>query len=231
MAIDTRYQRNLQALSENECHQLADKKAVIVGCGGLGGYVIESLTRIGVGTLTVIDADGFEPSNLNRQLLSQEDNMGMAKVQAAAKRINAINSTVRVETHKAWLGEENVRNLIAGADCVVDCLDNLMSRFWLAHGCLEESIPIVYGAIAGWFGQVCTVFPGDTSFATIYGTIEGPGQGVQKQEGNLPFTASATASFQAAEVVKLLIGRGELLRNRLLMIDTLTGIAEEMELS
>ena len=90
----------------------------------------------------------------------------------------------------------------------------------------------MYGAIAGWFGQVCTVFPGDVSFVTLYGTHEdsNDGEGVQKAEGNLPFTSGAIASFQAAEAVKVLLGRQDVLRNGLLMIDLLFGSVEEMTL-
>lgn len=228
MAVAPRYMRNIRALSEDECTLLGNKRVVVAGCGGLGGYVIEVLARIGVGTLEVVDGDVFEESNLNRQLLSTEELLGTPKAEAAALRVSQINSATKVVVHNLFLCEQNVRDMVRGADCVVDCLDNVEARFWLAHACQEEGIPLVYGAIAGWYGQVCTVYPGDVSFVTVYGAVEG--QGVQKQEGNLPFTASATASFQAAETVKVLIGRGEVLRNRLLMIDTLSGCAEEMEL-
>ena len=100
----------------------------------------------------------------------------------------------------------------------------------MAHACQELGIPVVHGAVGGWFGQVCTVFPGDPSFATIYGAIEDGQQGAQKRLGNLAPTAWGTASFQAAEALKVLTGQGEPIRNRLLMIDFLTGVAEEMEL-
>ena len=230
MKFENRYERNFSSLSADEQRKLGASLVTVVGCGGLGGAVIEMLARAGVGKLRVIDGDVFEESNLNRQLLATEDVLGKGKAATAAERIAQVNSEVEVDVRTAFLTEENARELLDGSDCVVDCLDNLEGRFWMAHACQHLGIPVVYGAIGGWFGQVCTVFPGDVSFATIYGAIEDGGQGVQKQLGNLVPTAWSTASFQAAETLKVLAQRGDVLRNRLLMIDLLSGIVEDMEL-
>lgn len=229
MRFPQRYDRNKSALSDDECTTLAAKRVVIVGCGGLGGSVIEALARIGVGHLRVIDGDVFEESNLNRQVLSSESALGREKAVVAAERVAAVNSEVAVEGVVAYISEENAAELLAGADCAVDCLDNLEARFWLAHACQEAGVPLVYGAIAGWFGQVCTVYPGDASFATVYGAPFGESQ--HKKLGNLPFTAHSVAAVQAAECVKVLLGRPGQLRNRLLMLDLLDGSADDMELS
>lgn len=231
MSIQPRHIRNLSSLSEAECAALRDKHVCIVGCGGLGGYAIEQLTRIGVGNLTVIDGDVFEESNLNRQILATEDVLGTPKVAVAEQRMRAIDPDVNVTAHHTLLNEQNARQLIAHHDCVIDALDNVTSRFWLAHACREEGIPLVYGAIAGWFGQVCTIMPEDASFATIYGAPEHAGEGMQKRLGNLPFTAAATASVQAAECIKILLGKNDILQNRLFMIDLFDGTCDTMELA
>ena len=223
-----RYDRNVQALSEEEVTALADKHVVVVGCGGLGGLVIEALARIGVGNLRVIDGDVFEESNLNRQLLCTEAVLGREKALVAAERVQAINSTVSVDARVVYVGEHNVASLLEGADCVVDCLDNFEARFWCAHACQQLGIPIAYGAIAGWFGQACTVYPGDVSFVTIYGAPSG--ESAHKTLGNLPFTAYVISSIQAAETVKVLLGRPGQIRNRLLMVDLLDGSVEDVEL-
>lgn len=228
MGIANRYDRNMMALSPEECEALADKSIAVVGCGGLGGLVIEALARIGVGRLRVIDGDVFEESNLNRQLLCTEADLGREKAIAAADRVRAINSEVEVEAIVAFLSEGNAAELLAGVDCVVDCLDNLEARFWMAHACQELGIPVVYGAIAGWFGQVCTVYPGDISFAALYGEPFGTSQ--HKKLGNLPFTAYSISSIQAAEAVKVVLGRPGQIRNRLLMVDLLDGSVDDMEL-
>lgn len=189
-------------------------------------------TSVKLGTLRLVDADVFEESNLNRQLFCTEDALERAKVEVAAERLAEVNSEVQVETLNTLLTRDNAFDLIDGCQCAVDCLDNVTARFQLARACQEAGIPVVYGAIAGWFGQVCTVFPGDVSFVTLYGAHEdgNDGEGVQKAEGNLPFAAGAIASFQAAEAVKVLIGRQDVLRNRLLMVDLLFGSVEEMTL-
>ena len=231
MAFQRRYDRNKQALSDRECQALQTSKVAVVGCGGLGGFVAEHLARIGVGSLRLIDADVFEESNLNRQLFCTEDMLGVAKVDAASKRLAAVNSSVAVESVRAYLTSDNAVELITECCCVVDCLDNVSSRFQLARACQEAGVPVVYGAIAGWFGQVCTVFPGDVSFVSLYGAaMDANGEGVQKSEGNLPFTAGAVASFQAAETVKVLLGKPDVIRNRLLMVDLLFGSVEETAL-
>lgn len=228
MDFADRYCRNMNALHAAECAMLAKKHVVVIGCGGLGGMVVESLVRIGVGSLRIIDGDVFEPSNLNRQLSCTEQDIGREKAVVTTERAHAVNSSITVEPVVAMLEEENAPDLLKGADCIVDCLDNLEARFWAAHTAQELGIPIIYGAIAGWFGQVCTVFPGDHSFATIYGAIEG--ESAHKELGNLPFTAYTTAAIQAAEAVKVLLGRPGQLRNRLLMIDLIDGSFDEIEL-
>lgn len=229
MSFPNRYDRNVSALSPEECAKLREKRIAIVGCGGLGGLVIEALARIGVGYLRVIDGDVFEESNLNRQLLCTEAVLGREKAVVAAERVHAINSEVHAEPVVAFLEEANAADLLAGTDCVVDCLDNLEARFWMAHACQQLGIPVVYGAIAGWFGQVCTVYPGDASFANVYG---GPLDGTSQHKllGNLPFTAYVISAIQASEAVKAVLDRPGKIRNRLMMVDLLDGSVDDVEL-
>ena len=231
MDFEHRYDRNKTSLTDDECAALAAKRIVVVGCGGLGGSVIEALARIGVGHLRVVDGDVFDESNLNRQILCTEATVGQKKALVAAERIAAINSSVAVEPVVAYLDEANAFEVISGADCVVDCLDNLEARFWLAYACQHANTPLVYGAIAGWFGQVCTVYPGDVSFVSVYGEpFEGGGESQHKALGNLPFTAHSIAAIQAAEAVKVVLERPGQIRNRLLMVDLLDGSVDDMEL-
>ena len=229
MSLPHRYDRNVEALSQEECERLRSKRVAVVGCGGLGGSVIEALARIGIGHLRVIDGDVFEESNLNRQLLCTEATLGQEKALVAAERVQAVNGDVECEAIVAYLTEENAADLIQGVDCVVDCLDNLEARFWLAHACQKTGLPLVYGAIAGWFGQVCTIYPGDPSFVSIYGDPSGKSQHLKL--GNLPFTAYAIAAVQAAEAVKVVLDRPGQIRNCLLMVDLLDGSADTMELN
>ena len=228
MSVPARYNRNLHSLSEDECAALADRHVVVVGCGGLGGYCIEELARLGVGHLRVIDGDTFEESNLNRQILATQDTLGQDKARMAAARVQAVNPLVSVEPQSALVDGSNVDALVEGADCVIDCLDNFEARFTLARACQHAGTVLVYGAIAGWFGQVCTVFPGDVSFVEIYGSVSEGDVSQHLKLGNLPFTAATTASIMAAEAAKVLLERGEPIRNRLMMIDLLDGSVDEL---
>lgn len=229
MPVEKRYFRNIEALTEDECLLLAEKHVAVVGCGGLGGSVVEALARIGVRHLRLIDADIFDETNLNRQVLCTEATVGLHKAEVAKRRILEIDGKAEPEAIVSYLDKNNAADLVHDMDCVVDCLDTLESRFWLAHACQSLGIPIVYGAIAGWFGQVCTVYPGDASFVSIYGEPFGTSQ--HERLGSLPFAAHATAAVQSAEVVKVLLERPGQIRNRLLMIDLLDGSMDDVELA
>ena len=129
MSLSERYIKNMNALSEAECLLLHDKHVCVVGCGGLGGYVISALARIGVGRIDVVDSDSFDETNLNRQLFSRESNLGQPKAKVIADEVGKINSDVKVNAMQVKLEEKNASEIIAGADVVVDCLDNFEARF------------------------------------------------------------------------------------------------------
>jgi molybdopterin-synthase adenylyltransferase len=223
-----RYQRNMNALSYEENQRLKDFHVVVVGCGGLGGYIIEMLARLGIGTLTVIDGDAFDETNLNRQLLSSEPNIGKPKVRAAVERIGQVNSQVKVNAIQKILTAKNGLAMIAGADLVFDALDNVSSRLTLETLCEKAEVPLVHGAIAGWFGQVAVVLPGDQTLHSIL--PEGVNNGIEIELGNPSFTPAMVASIQVAEGLKVLLGRDGILRNKLLTIDLLNQEYEVLSL-
>ena len=223
-----RYIRNIEAISEEENAALFDKKVCVIGCGGLGGYIIEILARIGVGNLIVVDGDVFEESNLNRQLFSKTDLLGKSKAESAYRRVLEINPEVKVKYIYDFLDESNYSEIINNSDVAVDALDNIKTKKFLQRACEELGIPLVHGAIGGWYGQVTTIFPGDRTLDIIYKGEEEKGQ--EKILGNLPFTASYTASLQSAEVIKLLIKRGDLLRKKVLFMDLLNNESEIINL-
>ena len=223
-----RYIRNIKAISEEENAVLFDKKVCVIGCGGLGGYITEILARIGVGNLIVVDGDVFEESNLNRQLLSKTDLLGKSKAESAYRRVLEINPEVKVKYIYDFLDESNYSEIINNSDVAVDALDNIKTKKFLQKACEELGIPLVHGAIGGWYGQVTTIFPGDRTLDIIYNGEEEKGQ--EKVLGNLPFTASYTASLQSAEVIKLLIKRGDLLRKKVLFMDLLNNESEIINL-
>jgi len=200
--MDARYSRNIPALTPEECALLRTKKVAVIGCGGLGGYLIELMARIGIGGITAVDADAFESSNLNRQLLSEVPLLGTGKAAAACERIRRVNPDVAFQAAEVFLDETNASDLIAGCDAVLDALDNISSRKALANACERAGIPYIYGAISGWVAQAAISMPGDRLMETIY-----PEGTVAADNSVLSFTPALCASVQAALCIKLLTGR------------------------
>ena len=144
----------------------------------------------------------------------------MPKAQAAAERVQQINPSVSTRVHGLFLTADNALQLLAGSAVVVDCLDNLPTRFDLQTACRQLNLPLVSAAVAGTTGQLTVIFPGDQGLAAIYGDPSGlPATGVEAVLGNLPHTVTLLASLQCTEVVKILLGKDNVLRNRLLLVD------------
>jgi molybdopterin/thiamine biosynthesis adenylyltransferase len=225
--LPSRYARNRATFSIADQLRFRRARIGVVGCGGIGGYVVEGLARIGVGAIVAVDPDSFEESNLNRQLLCTIAALGTAKVDAAASRVAAINPAVTVVARRERLTRDNGARLLEGCSVVVDALDSIIARRELLAVCGSLGTPMIHGAIAGWYGQLCDAFPGEAPLDRLYGHGEGPGE--QTRLGNPSFTPMAAAAFQVAEVCKILVGQGETLRGRALMIDMSEGDVEAVE--
>ncbi len=218
--IPERYERNYDTINFSEQIQLLRSTVCVVGCGGLGGNIIEILIRLGIGNLILVDGDKFNESNLNRQLLCTEDKIGKVKAETAAERIKHINSSINTKTYSQFIDSSNVRKIIQGANLVVDALDNIPSRFILEKACRELKIPFIHGAINGFNGQVSTVFPQDKGLEAIYGKPEKfDNQDKISRVSVLSVTPALVASFQVAEVLKVLLNKGKPLRNKLLLVN------------
>ncbi|MBG0779459.1 HesA/MoeB/ThiF family protein [Desulfotignum balticum] len=232
MSIGTeRYDRNFDTLTRPQQAQLASSRVAVLGLGGLGGGVSEMLARTGVGHLTLIDGDVFEPSNLNRQLFCTEEVLGISKALAAEKRIRAVNSQVQVTSIDQYADGDNLYGMIKHADLVVDCLDSIPARFMLEHAAKKAQIPLVAGAIAGVTGQVTVIFPQDKGYELIYGKKEHlPAKGIESRTGNISYCALMVAALQASECIKVLLDRGDILRNKLLIMELWSNSFEVMDL-
>ena len=213
--MEERYTRNLGALTEQECAALRTKTVFVAGCGGLGGYLVEMLLRLGVGTIRAADGDAFEASNLNRQLLSSPQALGQPKAEAAAMRAALVNPDVRFEAIPEYVTEENAARLIRGCDAVIDALDNISARRILARACAEEGLPLVHGAICAWSAQAAVVMPGENLIDKIY-----PEGAKLNSKASLSFTPPFCAAMQVALCTRLLTGR-PLETGRLYMADLL----------
>lgn len=229
--LPERYARNFRSLSFAEQAALLRAQIAVVGLGGLGGAVSEILARLGVGRLILIDGDRFEESNLNRQLFSTIEALGTPKAEAAALRIRAVNPAIETDPRNTFLTAENGRGLLSGCQAAVDCLDNLPSRFVLEDACRSCGIPLVSAAVAGSSGHVMSVYPEDHGLRAIYGEPErAPRKGAEAAFGTLPFAVWFLACLECAEVVKLLLRRGNPLRGRLFLADLIEGLFDLVRL-
>lgn len=216
--VPQRFIRNITAISPDEQLQLWDARVGVCGCGGLGLYVISHLARMGVGNISVWDPDVFSESNLNRQLFSSYVNLGQSKVEVCRQFIQEVNPAISF-TAAASRWEDGDPDLFGQQQIMVDALDNVPSRLALAQACARADIPLVHGAVGGWYGHVTVIMPGDQVLHDLYG---GSAQaGIEKEQGTLPFTAAVIASLEAAEVIKLLLQRESNLREDICMIDLL----------
>jgi len=227
--LPVRYMRNLGTVGW--AGQLALRQATvgIVGAGGLGGWIIAGLARMGVGRLIVIDGDVFEENNLNRQAFCREGDLGRPKAKVARQRVAEVNSAVEVVAHTLRVDEEQMVQLLQGSSVLVDALDALPTRLALQRAARRLRVPMVHGAIAGYVGQVMTILPEDTGLFGLYGGENVPEHGIEAQWGNPAATPMMTAAWQVQEVVKLLTGRGEPLRHRLLFMDSEIGAVDILQ--
>ena len=202
--VPLRYLRNIGTLGTAGQAKLLLSSAAVIGCGGLGGWIVELLARTGVGRLTLIDGDVFSESNLNRQALCTEAALGRNKAEAAAARVREINSAVETVVYPVMMTDGNAKTLLEKNLIVFDALDNLPSRLLLLKTARELGIPMIHGAIAGWWGQVCAMEPGNDALASLW---RNKGEkGIETVVGTPGFTPSAVASLQVALGIRVLLG-------------------------
>ena len=216
--LPARYQRNRTIISTEQQLVLFESVVAVIGCGGLGGYIIEELARLGIGRLIVVDPDVFEEHNLNRQILCTHELLDRPKVEGAVQRVQQVNPAVQVQPVEAEFSSSNGLNILQGADIAADALDSIPARLQLAEVCARAKIPMVHGAIAGWYGSVANQFPGDRTLEKMYGDREQE-KGIETRLGNPSFTPAVIASLQVAEITKIILGTGEPLRNAYLHVD------------
>ena len=230
--IPLRYLRNIGTIGLAGQLKLLRSTVAVCGAGGLGGTIIELLARQGVGNLVIIDKGRFVESNLNRQIMALESNLRRSKVKAAAARVEKINSATAVTAINKTINSRNVEKIIKNAGVVLDGLDNLTDRQVVAGACNKMNIPFVHGAIAGFSGQLMTIFPGDKGLGAICGSsTDENGCGVETLIGNPAATAAIIAAWEVQEAVKIITGIGEPIRNRLLFLDFAGGFFDEIPLA
>ena len=214
-----RYDRQIMipGIGREGQEKLKQARVVVAGGGGLGSPVSIYLAAAGIGTIRLIDHDRVELSNLNRQILHWDKDVGREKVNSAAEKLQKLNEGVQIEAVAESITEANVFRLVAGFDLIVDAMDNLPTRFILNRAAIEHNIPFFHGAVYGLEGRAMTIVPGKTAcMGCIY---RGP---IPREKFPvIGVTPAVVGCIQATEVIKYLTGIGKLLANRLLVYDGL----------
>lgn len=215
-----RYDRQIMMgeIGQRGQEKLKNARAFIAGAGGLGSPISIYLAAAGVGTIRIVDQDRVDLSNLNRQVLHWNDDIGETKADSALAKLADLNPTINVETSCETITDKNVSHLVAGFDLIIDAMDNFPTRYVLNKAALDRNIPFFHGAVRGFEGRAMTIIPGKTPcLRCMYkGSIP---------EEKFPIIGVAPAvigSIQATEVIKYIIGIGDLLENRMLVYDGLT---------
>ncbi|WP_415952800.1 HesA/MoeB/ThiF family protein [Methanobrevibacter woesei] len=161
--------RQMSIVTKSEQARFKDAKIAVMGCGGIGGEVIEMLARMGVGELNVVDNDYFDLSNINRQVLSTFENLGLSKSEVAKERVRQINPYTKVNAFKDEINEENISKIVDNSNLIIDCLDNLLTRVIVSRYAKSNNIPFIHGAIHATLGQI-TVFTNekDIDYETMF---------------------------------------------------------------
>lgn len=208
---------------------LLDAHVLVVGAGGLGAPVVQYLAAAGVGTLGIVDDDIVERSNLQRQVIHGDGDVGRKKVHSAAEFVAGLNPDVTVDTHDCRVGPEDIEGLIAEYDFVVDGSDNFRTRYLVNDACTLAGIPFSHGAIYRFEGQVTTFTNESPCYRCLF--PEAPPEGTVPDcatTGVLGVLPGVVGSMQATETVKSLIGVGETLGGRLLAYDAMDMGFEEL---
>ncbi len=209
--------------------KLKDGRVMVVGSGGLGSAVLFYLAAAGVGTLGVVDYDLVDLSNLQRQIMHSMDDLGSPKTVSAGQKIARLNPDVRVAEIRERITAENAGELTAGYQVIVDGTDNFPARFILNEICVKTGKPFVHGGIHGFTGQVMTVLPGRGPCYRCVFRHAPAAEASLAAPPVLGAVAGTIGTIQAAEVVKILVGTGELLVGRLLVYDALAGSFREVQ--
>lgn len=224
--VDERYARQcmLHEIGHEGQAKLRQAKVLIVGTGGLGSPISLYLAGAGVGTIGVIDDDVVSVSNLHRQVLYEECQVGQSKVALAAQRLHNLNSDIEVQVHACRFTADNADEIVPHYDIVVDACDNFATRYLINDTCIKWNKPYVYGAIQGFDGQVSVFCTSNASatYRTLHPNEEETLHMPPPFKGVVGPTPAVVGAVQAHEVMKLICGYGEPLINKLWTIDLLS---------
>ncbi|MFC1533718.1 ThiF family adenylyltransferase [Thermodesulfobacteriota bacterium] len=212
-----RYDRQImiQDMGKEGQEKLKKAKVFLAGAGGLGSPISIYLAAAGVGVIRIADHDRIELSNLNRQILHWDEDIGKKKVDSARDKLSKLNPNVKLEFLSETIAEDNVLSMVDGFDAIVDAMDNLPTRYLLNKAAINKNVPFFHGAVSGLEGRAMTIIPGKTPcLRCMY-----HGQVPAEKFPVIGITPAIIGCIQATEVIKYLVGMGKLLTNRLLIYD------------
>jgi adenylyltransferase/sulfurtransferase len=213
--VNEKYIRQIMLFGEEGQEKLKKARVFVAGAGGLGSPVSTYLAVAGVGKIIIADFDCVEKSNLNRQFLHHEKDIGKEKIKSAEEKLLSLNPEIEVETIKEKITDKNAGSIVPPCDLIIEALDNFDTRHVLNRLAVEREIPFIQGAVSGYRGQATTIIPGKTPclcciFPTSFKKEVFPVLGT---------TPGVIGTIQANEAIKLIVGQGKLLENRLLLWD------------
>jgi bacteriocin biosynthesis cyclodehydratase domain-containing protein len=217
-----RYSRQimLEEIGFTGMEKLRNAKVCVVGVGGIGNPIVTQLTAMGIAKLKIVDRDVVEISNLHRQHLYSEKDIGKVKVEVAAERLRALNPAVEIEPAPLSVTKYTAENIIAGFDIVIDALDSIDARYALNDACIKFNIPFIYGGALGMMGSICTILPNKSAcLRCVFPALSEDDMPTCSTEGVHPSLLYLVAGIQVSEAVKIIMGRQPTLENKLLYID------------
>jgi len=224
-----RYDRQIliKEIGEAGQEKLKRAKVLVAGAGGLGSPICLYLAAAGIGMIRIVDHDTIDLSNLNRQILHGTADIGRPKVDSAKDKLAILNAAVKIEAISVAITEDNINSLIKGCDLMVDALDNLPTRYLLNKVAMEKGLPFFHGAVRGLEGRAMTIIPGKTPCLRCMYHGDVP----KEKFPVIGVTPAVIGSIQATEVIKYLVGMGDLLTGRLLIYDGMSMEFREFKVS
>ena len=210
----------LEEIGYNGQLKLKNAKICVVGVGGLGNPITTRLAAMGIGTLRIVDRDVIELSNLHRQTMFDEDDVGQVKVEVAAKKLQKLNPDCKIEALAISVNDYTALEVIEGCDVVIDALDSVNARYALNKACVKFNIPFVTGAAVGVSGQIFTILPKQSAcYYCMFPSLDEDTMPTCSIEGVHPSILSIVGGIEVAEAVKIITGKKPSLSERILHID------------
>jgi len=219
-----RYSRNLKLrnFSEEDQEKLLRSSVLLVGVGGLGSPISIYLTAMGVGQITIVENDKVEISNLQRQIVLDTGSIGREKGEVAKEHLQKLNPEVKVDLVKGAFSEANARELVASHDMTIDASDNFKTKLLVNDACILENRPFSIGSVLEYHGQTSTFLPNDgPCYRCLFRKPEDEVIPTTGEVGVLSTIPGAIGVIQATEAIKVLLGKGNILKGRLLLVDLL----------